>query len=368
MAHVTAAPVEQIVYLSNRPEVLAETLGYVRHFMPWLTEAVVLSPAAAHEQLHRLTADHDGVRIVLVSEDDVLTASEKNALSASHSARNATLRRLMYERGPVADVFVQSDDDYRPLRAIEPSSFVADGRLVSYACHDLALWRRNETTYDRVQHASYLALSYLGAGHLNFASHMPQPIDRELFAASFAAAMSLEPSGAFCEWSLPLNHGRLIAPERFGAVRTFQTMCWPRYPHEWPYWRRPDPVSFENFHPELYESGGLFAGLSTALDETAPAEQAFTKLIRWYEFDLSAGRLRFPRGVRDPWRFGGSMPTTVGRRTFFRAAAALRRVWEYVSLEERTQLTELAGRLDELDAKPKDATPQDAKPKDGTSS
>jgi hypothetical protein len=357
MTQVTAAPVEQIVYLSNRPEVLAETLGYVRHFMPWLTEAVVLAPMGAHEQLRRLTANDRGVRIVVVNEDELLTTSEKQALSSSHSARNATLRRLMYERGPVADVFLQSDDDYRPLRPIEPSSFVDDaGRLISYACHDLALWRRNETTYDHVQHASYLALSYLGAGHLNFASHMPQAIDRRLFASSFAAAMSLDPTGAFCEWSLPLNHGRLIAPERFGQVRTFQTICWPRYPHEWPYWRRPEALAFENFHPELYASGGLFAGISTALDESAPAQQAFAKLARWYDFDLRAGRLRFPRGVRDPWRYSGSIPSTIARRAFFRAVATLRRVWEYVGLEERTQLTELAGRLDELDTKPKDGS------------
>jgi hypothetical protein len=37
--------VTQAVYLCNRPEVLAETLPYVRHFLPWLTEYVVLGPA-----------------------------------------------------------------------------------------------------------------------------------------------------------------------------------------------------------------------------------------------------------------------------------------------------------------------------------
>lgn len=346
---MTEPRADQLVYLSNRPDVLAETLGYVRHFMPWVREAVVLAPAKTHERLRDLTPEADGPKLVPVDEDELQTASERRALSTSHSARNATLRRLLYERGPIADVFLQSDDDYRPLRQVDPELFIAGGQLISYACHDLAMWRRNDTTYDKVQHSTYLALSYFGAGHLNFASHMPQPIDRALFGEAFAEAMKLDPAGAFCEWSLPLNHGRLVAPERFGEIRTYRTMCWPRYPHEWPYWRRPEQFAFENFHPELYADGGLFAGLTTGLDANAPEQQAFTKLSRWYEFDLQAGRLRFLRDVRDPWRYGGSMPSRLLRRGFFRTAAAMRRVWEYVALEERTALSELAGRIEALE-------------------
>jgi len=346
MIAVAQATLDQLVYLSNRPGILAETLDYVRHFMPWAREAVVLGPASTIEALRG--AD-PGIRLTLVDETALLTPAEARELSTSHSARNATLRRILYDRGPVADVFLQSDDDYRPLRPIAPSFFSDDDRLVSYACHDLALWRRNDTTYDRVQHSTYLALSYLGAGHLNFASHLPQAIDRRLFGAAFDATMELDPTGAFCEWSLPLNHGRLVAPGRFSAPRVYRTMCWPRYPHEWPYWRRPEQIAFENFHPELYASGGLFAGIPTALDTDSPAQQAFSKLSRWYRFDLEAGRLRFPRDVRDPWRYGGSPASRFARRGFFRMAAGFRRLWEYVALEERTALSELAGRVDQIE-------------------
>ena len=346
MTAVAQPDVDQLVYLSNRPGILAETLDYVRHFMPWVSSAVVLGPAATVEALTGLDV---GIRLELVDERRLLTADEQRSLSTSHSARNATLRRILYARGPVADVFLQSDDDYRPLRAIEPSFFVTDGRLVSYACHDLALWRRDDTTYDRVQHSTYLALSYLGAAHLNYASHLPQPIDRALFGAAFDAAMELDDAGAFCEWSLPLNHGRLVAPERFAAPRVYRTMCWPRYPHEWPYWRRPEQIAFENFHPELYEAGGLFAGMSTALDRNSPQRQAFAKLTRWYRFDLAAGRLRFPHDVRDPWRYAGSPLLRPARRAFFGVAAGLRRLWEYVALEERTALSELAGRVEQIE-------------------
>lgn len=339
------APV-QIAYLSNRPEVLAETLGYIRHFLPWVQQAVVLCPGSSVEPLRRAVGDGEGPEVVLVDEDSLLTAAERAARPTTHAARNAYLRHRFYERGPLHDVFLQSDDDYRPLKPVDPTLFVEDGRLHSYAFYDLALWRRNESTYDAGQQASYLVLSYLGAGHLCFASHMPQAIDRELFLDAFAAAARLTDSFELDEWSLPLNHGRLVAPERFGEVRTFRTMGWPRYPHEWPYWQRPEDLTFENFYPELYRPGHLFDGIATALDTAAPERQAFEKIARWHRFDLEAGRLRFPKGVANPWQ------TSPGRRAFFAAARRARKLYEYVALEERTQLVELAGQVAKLERRP----------------
>ena len=339
-----SSPVEQIVYLSNRPEILAETLRQVRHFLPWLREAVVLAPAATHTALTTARAGEvDPLPVVAVVEEDLL-AEHRVAKPREHAVRNPLLRRLLYTHGPVADVFLQSDDDYRPLRPLDPSAFVDDdGRLVSYACYDLAAWRRAESGFDGLQHAAYLAMLALGGPHLHYASHMPQPLDRADFLAAYAAADRLDPDGSFCEWSLPLNHGRLVRPDRYAPARTFRTMCWPRYPHEWPFWRRPEDIAFENFHPELYVPGGLFAGLPTTLDPDRAEQQMFAKLRRWYAFDLQAGRLQFPADVDDPWRTGGSARDTAARRAFFKAAQRARRLWEYTALEERTRLTELGG-------------------------
>lgn len=334
----TGGGLRQVVYLSNRPAVLAETLGYVRHFQPWLTQAVVLTPSP--DEVRAATADA-GLDVVVLHDRDVLAAGEQ--VPGSHSARNAFLRRALARRGPLDDVFLQSDDDYRPLKPVAEDLFVDDGRLVSYFFYDLARWRRNESTYDGVQHNSYLALSYLGAPHLAYASHMPQPLDRDLLLLAFDEAERISGHAEFCEWSLPLNHGRLVAPERFAEPRLFRTLGWPQYPHEWPFWQRPEDVTFENFYPELYRPGHLFAGLSTALDPVAPERQAFDKLARWHRFDLEAGRLRFPPGVANPWE------TSRGRRAFFRLARRTRKLYEYAALEERTALSELAGAVARLE-------------------
>ena len=39
----------QIFYLSNRPEVFAQTWAYVSWFMPWVSEAVVVAPPELHD-------------------------------------------------------------------------------------------------------------------------------------------------------------------------------------------------------------------------------------------------------------------------------------------------------------------------------
>lgn len=329
---------DQVVYLSNRPGLLAETLGYVRRFMPWLREAVVMMPKAQHEALRRAVGDHDAPALVLVDEAELLPEPP-----ASHSLRNVALRQVLAERGPVAEVFLQSDDDYRPLKPIGEDVYLEGGRLVSYAFYDAALWRRRESTYDASQHSSYLVLSYLGMPHLAYASHMPQPVVRQLFLDALAAGRRLTDALALDEWTLPLNYSRHVAPERFAPPRVFRTMCWPRYPHEWPYWRRPEDLSFENFHPELYAPGQLFEGIATALDEQQPERQAFEKLWRWHSFDVQAGRLRFPDGVGNPWE------TSPSRRAFFRGARKARKLFEYAALEERAQLAELAGAVARLE-------------------
>lgn len=334
----TGSGLRQVAYLSNRPAVLAETLAYVRHFMPWITQAVVLTPAP--DEVRAATSALD-LEVVVLHDRDVLAEGE--SVPDSHSARNAFLRRALARRGPLDDVFVQSDDDYRPLKPAGPELFVDGERLVSYYFYELAWWRRNESTYDGVQHSSYLALSYLGAPTRAYASHMPQAIDRQLFLQAFDEAERISGGSEFCEWTLPLNHGRLVAPGRFAEPRVFRTMGWPQYPHEWPYWQRPEDLTFENFYPELYLPGHLFAGISTALDPHAPERQAFEKLSRWHRFDLEAGRLRFPAGVANPWE------TSRGRRAFFGLARRVRKVYEYAALEERTQLTELAGTVARLE-------------------
>lgn len=345
----------QIAYLSNRPDVLRETLDHVRHFMPWAEEFLVLGPRAT------LAALEGEPGVVGLDEADLLSNREAAALAdIDHSSRNTALRRALVRRGPVHDVFLSSDDDYRPLKPIDAAFFVDDGRYVNYVSYDLALWRRDETSFDRAQHTSYQALSYLGCDHLSYAAHMPQVMDRHVAAEAFDAVARLTDSTLFCEWTVPVNFGRRHHPERFADPRPFATMCWPRYPHEWPFWVRPDEYAFENFYPELYGPGHLFDGLPTALDPERAERHAFEKMLRWYRFDLHAGVLDFPEDVTNPWLGEAGTGSGRARRAFFKVMRPARRAYEYLALEERTRLAELAGAISRLEQQ------RDVPRKDGT--
>jgi hypothetical protein len=289
--------------------------------MPWVTQAVVLTPDP--EAVRRAT-EGLGLDVVVVADSDVAAD-----IPAKHADRNTYLRRCLYAQGPIDDVFLQSDDDYRPLKPVPVTDFIAAGKLVNYWFYDLANWRGNSSSFDGTQHSTYLAMSYLGGPTLAYGSHMPQPLDRALFGEALAATDRLTTTTPFCEWSLPINYGRLMAPERFAEPRPFRTLCWPQYPHEWPYDFRPVDIAFENFYPEHYEPGHLFDGISTALDLILPEHQAFLKLERWYAFDIEAGKLRFPKGVANPWQ------TSAGRRAFVRLARGVRKLNEYATFEER---------------------------------
>jgi hypothetical protein len=76
---------------------------------------------------------------------------------------------------------------------------------------------------------------------------------------------------------------------------------------------------------------------------------AFEKMRRWYRFDLDAGRLKFPEDVSNPWLGEAGTASGRARRLFFKALRPARRAYEYVALEERTRLAELAGAVDRLE-------------------
>ena len=111
----------------------------------------------------------------------------------------------------------------------------------------------------------------------------------------------------------------------------------------------PPEYAFENFYPELYRPGHLFDGLPTALDPALAERHAFEKMLRWYRFDLDAGRLDFPTDVANPWLGEAGTGAGRARRAFFSALRPMRKAYEYLAMEERTQLSELAGAISRLE-------------------
>lgn len=313
----------QIVYLSNRPQVMRDTWHHVRHFMPWVDRAVIVAPAALHPEFRAwLPTD----AITLVADEDVSGTTGAALGALDHVRRNVTLRRALIGGGGVDEVFLLSDDDYRPMRPVEESFFTEGGRDIGYFSYELGEWPGHATAFDEAQHVTHDALAFLGLPHLAYGAHMPQIMRRDLWEEAFDLFATVSADDMVCEWALYFNVAQAHHPDRFAPARPFEVMGWPQYGAEWPWWVRPPRWTFENFYPDMYEPGHLFAGLPTSLDPESVTRSNFEKITRWTAFARSAERLDFPAGVYNPWTKESPL-----RRAYFAALRPARKTLRYLS-------------------------------------
>jgi len=310
----------QIVYLSNRPSVLAGTLRSVARCQPWVDHAVVCAPAGQHRAIEAESAPVWPHRLTLLDEEE-LTGLDAAAIAAlGHVERNVTLRRAMVEGGHTDDTFLLSDDDYRPLTTIPLTDYVADdGRHHGFWFYALEPWPSDQTSYDQAQIRTLGVLQLLDMPTLAYGSHMPQIMTVDGWRRAFEASDSVGGGALVDEWSLYFNVGRAETPERFAEPRPFRTLAWPQWPHQWPFFVRPEPIRFENHYPEHEAPGGLFADLGT-VDTDA---DALERIVAWRQAEVAIAELRFDPAWIDPWTKG--QPHRRGAAAAIRAAAKVRK-------------------------------------------
>ena len=276
----------QIVYISNRPEILLETLEHVALFMPFVDQAVVCAP---DQLLERFKANASTIPLQTIAESSILSEAEVGQLSQlDHQRRNYLLRTRLAEHNIIDSQFIMSDDDARPLKLIELTRYFEGERYHRYFFYDLRNWNNNQTEFDAGQLSTCAVLEYLSLPQLSYASHMPQIIDRELFleAAGFFKALFLEFS--LCEWSTYFNYACSKHPERFHKTCSYMTLCWPEHTLAWKQYVQPNEYLFENYTPTCYAANRPFDGLQTG---RATREQitkiSIEKIIQWRRFSIA---------------------------------------------------------------------------------
>jgi len=294
----------------------------------------------------RLASSFDGLGTVLT--DEQLTGRTATQLaSMAHTSRNYLLRTTAVRHDAIADVFVMSDDDSRPLVPVDRSTFITENaRHRRRWFHTMGAWRRANSEFDESILNTWVLLRQMGfVDPLSFACHMPQVIDKALYTAVADKFAPYADTYALEEWSTYFTVAASIAPERFADPEPFQTLGWPQYPGEWPHQITPPRHIYENHHPELHEAGGLYDGLSTLCDPDTIDATNIEKIIRWYKLDIAVRSLAFPDDVEQPWT-----STSQGRRLAFKGLKAARSAYRYVNLDERARIAELEGRIHRLEA------------------
>lgn len=250
--------VKQMVILSARDSMLLETIPFIEAFMPFIKEIVICCPDS---MAGNLEAVYKGkLSLKFLTDSEVLAGNE---LPKDHSKRNFYLRCLAFQNSMIDDVFLMSDDDYRPLISIEENVFIKDGKYQSYYCYALKDWKGTEgmpTSYDNCMFRTYQFLKENHYPCMQYSSHMPQPVDKRIFCEMLKEHKEIEEKG-FDEWSTYFNYASFHYPDKFDS-KPYLSLSWPGAPTDWELQVYPEKFLFENYYPEQYGENGIFKGYS----------------------------------------------------------------------------------------------------------
>lgn len=269
--------VSQMVILSARTADLLHTLPYLEACMPFIERLLVVCP---QRNITELRENWQGrIQLEFYSDEELLGGEP---LPEDHTVRNFYLRCLLMDKAPLDDVFIMSDDDYRPLVPVTQEFFLQNRRYQAYYCYDLRAWRGTQgayTSYDRSMFRTRDFLAAHGLPTLQYSAHQPQIIDRKLYLELLAQHPDIIMQG-LDEWSVYFNYAIAKYPAMFAAER-YCTACFPGAVSDWTLWCEPKALVFENAYALQYAENGIFAGLSETYNAERFASESAEKIRRW---------------------------------------------------------------------------------------
>lgn len=260
--------VKQMVVLTARNEDIIKTLPFIEAYMPFIKELLVCCPPANTESF---MSQYKGKLKVSFLTDDELLADKK--LPADHAKRNFFLRCLLMQSDKLDKTFIMTDDDYRPLFEIGKEVFLKDGHYNGYYCYDLREWKGTEGSHTSFDLSMFKTLEFLKENDmptLQYSSHQPQIIDRDIYRELINRYRGIEETG-LDEWSVYFNYGVKNYPDLF-RPQIYISMCWPGSKTDWNLYVQPKEYVFENYYSGLYSEQGIFNGFSEEYHNGISAE------------------------------------------------------------------------------------------------
>ncbi len=278
--------IRQMVYITARADSFLKSVVYVEHFMPFIREILVFCP----EKTGKVIRDEyrGNLQIRCIPDEELMRGK---VLPDDHVTRNFMLRAETLRREEVQELFIMSDDDYRPLKMIGPDFFLQNGQIQAFFYHDMDQYCRTvpvTTSFDAAMYRMRRYLEECDLPRLCFASHMPQLIKKSWFLEILEKHPALMKLG-ICEWNAFFNIARNLHPNAF-HVRPYETLMWPSDLTSWERYVAQEDYAFENYYAASYEEGGLFHGLSGSYTDRCGEENL--EKIRRYRNLLETNHVR----------------------------------------------------------------------------
>lgn len=258
----------QMVYLTARSEAIGDTLKYVDAFMPFIKKVLLCCPDSVRDNMLNC---YSGRLEVNVLTDSQIMGGE--TIPKDHQLRNTLLRIKSFGLDLVDDVFLMSDDDYRPLKNIDVTTYINDGKYNAYYFYDLTMWKGDNNNYTSYDKGIFRTRDYLlknGYPTKQYSSHMPQIINKNIYLEMVDSFPGIEKEG-LDEWTIYFNYLTCNYPQLVDN-KLFMTVNWPEQVDDWDLMEYPKEYLFENYYSNLYDEGQIFEGFSKQFNENTIAE------------------------------------------------------------------------------------------------
>lgn len=260
--------VTQMVVLTARNDDIMKSLPYVESFMPFIKSLVVCCPA---KNVMPFKEKYKGrLKLSFITDDELL---QGEPLPSDHQARNFFLRCRLMAQDLLDNVFIMTDDDYRPMKPITEDVFISDGRYKGYYFYDIMNWQGTYNNYTSFDIGAFKTRNFLIENNyptLQYSSHQPQIIDKRIFKEMLITHKGIE-NNPYDEWSTYFNYGFFHYPDKFMPCKSV-SMCWPADFASWDIYHVPDEYLFENYYEELYTSGQIFDGFSDVYNDNTESD------------------------------------------------------------------------------------------------
>lgn len=255
--------VKQMVMLTARTEDFLNTIPFIEAYMPFIKEMVVCCPDKAVGGMREKY--HGKIRLIFMPDSKVLEGQE---LPKDHQFRNFFLRCLLIQKDVIDEVFIMSDDDYRPLCPITQDAFFDGDKYRGFYFYEMHAWRGCQgalTSFDKGVRRTVKFCDENKYPAMQFNAHIPQIIEKRVFMEMIMRHKGIERWG-FDEWSSYFNYLMAHYPNKVSFCE-YKTMNWPGSVTDWTMYCQPKEFLFENYYDYEYLPMGIFSGIRSEYNE-----------------------------------------------------------------------------------------------------
>lgn len=255
--------VQQIAILTARCDDIINTLPYIESMMTFIKKVLICCPDTMVAEFNEKYKG--SLKIDFLTDSEILNG---NKLPEDHTMRNFYLRCMLMKSNKLDNIFIMSDDDYRPLENITIDTFIDNGKYVGYYFYYINHWKGTIGSMTSFDNSMFRTAKFLEENHLperQYSSHMPQIIDKLIYNEllnEFPDIMQL----GLDEWSTYFNYLDANYSDFF-ISKPYVCLGWPGNPTDWDQMVTPPQYLFENYYQSAYEKDGIFEGLPNNFSE-----------------------------------------------------------------------------------------------------